>query len=208
MIGADYQRDWTKYFDFVGDSGARETLLCALDTHGPVDSARPPLALDVACGEGRDTRELLRRGWRVVAFDASEDGLTRLRASLDPGWAERLTLHRLSMEEAATSPLLPARVDLVNASFALPFCSPESFPALWSRLCGMLSPGGRFAGQIFGDRDEWAPVRPASHYTREAMLGLFEGFVMERCDEVEKDGSDAMGAVKHHHLFHVVARKG
>jgi hypothetical protein len=39
------------------------------------------------------------------------------------------------------------------------------------------------------------------------MLRLFEGFVMERCDEVEKDGSDAMGSTKHHHLFHVVARK-
>ncbi|MEY3230500.1 MAG: hypothetical protein RL689_589 [Planctomycetota bacterium] len=207
MIGADYQRDWPVYFDHVGDSGARETLVAAMDLHGPVDPRRPPLALDVACGEGRDVRALLRRGWRVAAFDSSDEGLARLRSKVDPSHAARLTLHRLTREEAATSPLLPPRVDLVNASFALPFCEPGAFAALWSRLCGMLAPGGRFAGQIFGDRDEWASVRPGSHYTREAMLRLFEGFVMERCDEVEKDGSDAMGSTKHHHLFHVVARK-
>jgi tellurite methyltransferase len=207
MIGADYQRDWPTYFDFVGDSGARETLLAAMDSHGPVDPAHPPLALDVACGEGRDVRELLRRGWRVAAFDSSAEGLERLRARVEPSQTARLTLHRLTMEAAATSTLLPVRVDLVNASFALPFCEPSAFAALWSRLRGMLAPGGRFAGQIFGDRDEWAKVRPASHYTREAMLRLFEGFVMERCDEVEKDGSDAMGSTKRHHLFHVVARK-
>jgi hypothetical protein len=27
------------------------------------------------------------------------------------------------------------------------------------------------------------------------------------CDEVDKDGEDALGGTKHHHLFHVVARR-
>jgi cyclopropane fatty-acyl-phospholipid synthase-like methyltransferase len=206
MVDDRYQRDWPVYFDHVGHLGPRETLMLALDSHGPVDPASPPVALDVGCGEGRDTRAMLSRGWRVIAFDASHEGLTRLRARTDPSHEARLSTHLLTLEEAATSPLLPPRVDLVNASFSLPFCDPDAFPSLWTRLRSMLSPSGLFAGQVFGDRDDWAKIRPRSHYTRKAMHSLFDGFELLRCEEVEKDGSDAMGGVKHHHLFHIVAR--
>jgi hypothetical protein len=111
----------------------------------------------------------------------------------------------LTFEAAAEA--LPPAATLINASFALPFCHPDAFPSLWKKLCSMLPCGGLFAGQIFGDRDEWAPVRPQSHYTREAMEQLFKEFDFIHLEEVEKDGSDALMASKHHHLFHIVARK-
>lgn len=102
---------------------------------------------------------------------------------------------------------LPRNADLINASFALPFCKPESFGELWAWIVRTLRPGGRFSGQIFGDRDEWAPIRPASHRTREQALRLFDGFDLERFDEVEKVGCDGVGGKKQHHIFHIVARK-
>ncbi|HYD01821.1 MAG TPA: hypothetical protein VEB22_11395, partial [Phycisphaerales bacterium] len=89
----------------------------------------------------------------------------------------------------------------------LPFCRPEAFPALWSFLVARIRPGGRFSGQFFGDRDEWQAVRPASHHTRAQVEALLQPFAVEHMEEVEKEGDDAMGGVKRHHVFHVVARK-
>jgi hypothetical protein len=111
------------------------------------------------------------------------------------------------MEALPLDPRVPARVDFVNASFALPFCDPSHFPALWSWITTVLSPGGRFAGQFFGDRDEWCPIRPASHVTRAQLESLLAPFAIEYLDEVEKRGDDAMGGTKYHHVFHVVARR-
>lgn len=103
--------------------------------------------------------------------------------------------------------ILSRPAHLINASFALPFCAPDAFPRLWEWILASLAPGGRFAGQIFGDRDSWAPFRPRSHLQRDAAMGLFRGTALEHFEEVEKNGSDAMGSEKHHHLFHIVARK-
>jgi SAM-dependent methyltransferase len=169
---------------------------------------RERLAIDVACGEGRDTRAILaRRGWAVVAFDADETGVARTQASLAAHQRPRGRVGRLCFEDLALGAHdLPDRADLVNASFALPFCPPECFPRVWAWIMGVLAPGGRFAGQFFGDRDEWRAVRPKSHYTRAEVESLLAPFEIEWLDEVEKEGEDAMGGVKHHHVYHVVAR--
>lgn len=216
----DYQRDWPAYFDAVRGLPARETLVLALDLFEQEDAGRAKrprrrTAIDIGCGEGRDFREMLsRRGptrWLVVGYDASEEAVRRLRASASPGEGERWWVHLASMEDLARvfkgDHEADGCVDLVNASFALPFCEPASFGGLWSWIGRVLKPGGRFAGQFFGDRDEWAHVRPRSHRTRAGVKRLLRGFELERFDEVEKDGDDAMGGMKHHHVFHVVARR-
>lgn len=210
-LTADYQRDWPSYFDSVRGQPPRNTCLLALDAfdrEAPREGEHR-VAIDLACGEGRDTRAMLERArcrWSVHSTDSSEEGLRRLAQSLSDDDAPRVSSHLLAMEDAAGSPSLPARADLVNASFALPFCRPEAFPSLWAWIRKVLTPGGRFSGQFFGVRDEWYPIRPASHITREALLGLLGGMRIEHLEEVEKEGSDAMGGVKHHHVFHVVAR--
>ena len=185
------------------------------------------LAIDIACGEGRDTRAILERGWRVIAVDYHAEAVKRTVAALSTEWRGRCEVRRLAMEAVATDHELArmigaARddggehkgsvgiadgVDLVNASFALPFCDPDKFPALWAWIGRALRVGGRFSGQFFGDRDEWQCVRPKSHVTRAQLVELLRGFEVEHLEEVEKDGSDAMGGVKHHHVFHVVGRK-
>lgn len=55
--------------------------------------------------------------------------------------------------------------DMVKASFALPFCDPVDFPGLWSRIVTAIRPGGRFAGQFFGDRDSWASFPGRTHHS-------------------------------------------
>lgn len=199
----DYQRHWPAYFDAVTGKPPRDTLLLALQSPGLV----PGLAVDIACGEGRDTRAILAHdpAWRVLAIDWADDGLARLQASLDPADAARVTLARARMEDIAGRFAGVGPASLVNASFALPFCDPGAFAGLWSWIGRTLGPGGVFAGQFFGDRDEWAAVRPGSHRTRAQVSALLEAFDVLHLDEVEKDGDDAMGGAKHHHVFHVVA---
>lgn len=223
----DYQRDWPAYFDAVAGQPPRQTLVAALDAFereaiagGTVADAQ---AIDLACGSGRDTLAILARQqprWRVLAIDAHPDGPRRLLTSVPAGARDRLETLVAPMEGLAGTiaawagqgaslggPTPGAGLGLVNASFALPFCQPEHFGALWAAVVTHLRPGGRFAGQFFGDRDEWAPVRPASHHTRQQVLELLQPFEIERLEEVERDGDDAMGGRKHHHVFHVVARK-
>jgi SAM-dependent methyltransferase len=188
--------DWGSYYDAVAERPPHETLLGALDRF-----AEPGLAVDLGCGEGRDTVELLRRGWHVVAIDGEPEAIARLRARVgDQG--DRLETTVARFEEAEWP-----EASLVNSSFALPFCPPESFDAVWSRIRESLAPGGRFSGQLFGDRDSWAGEQEMTFHSRAAAEGLFDGLALERFDEVEEDGQTALGEPKHWHVFHVIAHR-
>lgn len=98
-------------------------------------------------------------------------------------------------------------VDLVNASFVLPFVPPSAFASVWSWIRGILVHSGRFCGQFFGVRDSWATIAGRSHHTRQEVEELLMGMTIELLQEDEKDGFDAEGNAKHWHVFHVVARK-
>jgi tellurite methyltransferase len=180
-------------------------LLLALDRFDaePVAADRDRLAVDLGCGEGRDTVELLRRGWRVLAVDNEPDAIARLGKRVAAEDHERLEMLVSSFEDATW----PAAA-LVNSSFALPFCAPELFADVWDRIVASLHAGGRFSGQLFGERDEWAGDPTLSVHGRSEVEDLLAPFAIERFDEVEEDGQTALGAPKHWHVFHIVARKG
>lgn len=220
--------DWPGYFTAIAGSPARETLLTALQFFERDDArpgVRPPrtrTALDLGCGEGRDTRELLRRPgpvrWQVVAHDGSAEGLDLLTRSLTPAERRRIRTVQAYMEDIPSrfraglpAPAIAARpriaqFDLVNASFVIPFCKPRAFPALWSWITARIAPGGRFAGQLFGDRDTWAHVRRTTGIPRARLDRLFSGFILEQLREDETDGVTTMGEPKHWHVYHIVAR--
>ena len=196
---------WARYYEAAGDE-PRDTLLLALDHFDgeqPQDG-RVRFAVDLGCGTGRDTVEMLRRGWRVLGIDGEAEAIERLRGrdDLGAGADDRLETLVARFEEARW----PA-TDLVNSSFALPFCPPEHFDAVWRRIVGSLRPAGRFSGQLFGDRDGWAAESDMSFQTRRKAEELLAAFELERFDEVEQDGKTAIGKPKHWHVFHVVARK-
>ena len=85
---------WTRYFDAAGED-PRPTLLAALDLFDAEPNDPERLAVDLGCGTGRDTFELLRRGWRVLAIDAQEEAIRRLLQS-----AKRFSSDRLETQVA------------------------------------------------------------------------------------------------------------
>ncbi|MBX3385108.1 MAG: class I SAM-dependent methyltransferase [Phycisphaeraceae bacterium] len=204
-------RNWPGYFAAVAGKPARETLLWALDAFeregvpDASDGKDAPLAVDLGCGEGRDTAELLARGWRVLAIDGHPMAVELVNSRPNLANRERLRVRLAPFEGLRLPGGLPLR--MINASFSLPFCPPEHFEALWRTIVNALPPGGRFAGQLFGDRDEWATLTDRSHQTRERVDELLSPFDVEHFQEEERDGADAENNPKHWHVFHVVARK-
>ena len=196
---------WRSYYEAISGNPPRDTTLLALDTWAEENPASYGYAIDLACGEGCDTAEFLRRGWRVLAVDSEPEAIEWLKSRDDLPDAGALETLCKPMEDAVWD-----GADMVNASFALPFVPRERFSALWDRITGSLSTGGYFAGQIFGPDDSWAKGSKGpglSIYDKAGVDELFQGFSLIRCEEINRDGQDAKGNPKHWHMFHIVARK-
>jgi len=202
--------DWADYYARTANRPPRSTLRFALRRFEVDwrDGSKPPapLAIDLGCGGGRDTLELLRRGWRVLAVDAEPQAIAALEASAAPLDASALTARTGRFEDVA----LPAAT-LINSSFALPLCRPAAFRQLWARIVEALEPGGRFSGQFYGNRDGWAA--PGSGKTGITFLSkaeataLLADLTVERFIEEEADAERPVGKTKRWHIYHVVARK-
>jgi tellurite methyltransferase len=190
--------DWVGYYDEQADREPRDLLLEVLAAFDREE--RIGMAVDLGAGQGFETAEMLRRGWDVLAIDAEQEGIRRLRRRIPDEHADRLRTLVRPMQDAAIPP-----ADLVHASFSLPFCPPAAFPGLWGRIRSSLRPGGRFAGQLFGDRDTWASTEPnMTFFDETAARALFDGLEVESFVEVEEEDEDLE---KHWHVFHVAARE-
>ena len=193
--------DWPGYFQSVLGKPARDTLLAALDSFEK-EGFQTGFAVDLAAGEGRDSLELLGRSWKVLATDNHPEAFNFLWARVPEPLKPLLT----TLEVNFCDMEFPES-DLVNASFALPFCEPGDFEILWNKITASIRPGGRFAGQFFGKRDTWASLSNRSHHTLEEVYELLNGFTVEMMREEERDDPPHLRKPKHWQLFHVVARK-
>ncbi|HEY1504733.1 MAG TPA: class I SAM-dependent methyltransferase [Stellaceae bacterium] len=195
---------WVKYYTATEGRPPRPTLLAALDRFAAEGICGT--AADLGCGDGRDAIELLRRRWRVIGIDSEAVALERLRTRPDLPPAAALELRAEKFEDANWG-----KVELVNSSFALPFCPPPAFPALWRKIDASIAPGGRFAGQLCGQRDSWAERgvdnQPVTFHDEAAARALFANYVIEQFEIEETDSVTPRGETKHWHLFHVIARK-
>ncbi len=154
-----------------------------------------------AAAPGGDTRELLRRGWRVIAVDRTPEGIETLRALTPDHDRERLQAHVADVADFEIPPC-----DLVNANLILPFLPAAAYVATWRRISGALGSGGRFSGMLFGDQDQAATEEPdMTCPTPEVIRSHLAGFRIEHWDEKEEDGHTALGEPHHFHLIEVVA---
>jgi tellurite methyltransferase len=193
---------WTRYYRWTAKRPPRELLLQTLN-HIAWEGrrGRSRTAVDLGFGAGTDTLELVKRGWNVVAIDGQKAAARFLARRIPRGLDGSLTCLVAPMEGLE----LPT-ADLVYASFSLPFCAPSSFPALWSTIRRSLRPGGHFAGQLFGDADDWRGERPMSFHSVRQVRQLARGFKVELLRECVEDGM-AFSGPKHWHYFDLILGK-
>ena len=189
MTDSDY---WARYYEVTAERPAWPTVRRAIELFAAESPPRPRLAVDLGCGAGRDARELLGAGWRVIAID-------RERAAIDVVEAATAASLRVALEGrvAYLAEIDGHPCDLVDASLSLSFLPPAAFWATWERIVAALPVGGRIAAMLFGDRDQSAAeIR--------ARLGSFE---IEHWDDREEDTQTALGEPHHFHLVELVARR-
>ena len=211
MTDSEY---WSRYYAITGERPAWGTVLRAIERFAADDEAErvsgggagartgPRLAVDLGCGGGRDARELLRAGWRVLAIDREAAAITAVETATPSHLREALEGRVADLADVEIPPC-----DLVNASLSLPFLAPEAYWETWERILAALPVGGRFAALLFGDRDGSASdpsmTCPPPAEIR-ARLGSFE---VEHWVEREEDTTTALGEPHYFHLVELVARR-
>jgi len=195
-------RQWAAYYRATSGGPPRELLERALE-HIAWEGRprRDPTAIGVGSGSGRDSLELLRKGWRVLAVDSQREAAEFLARRVPAGQRPFLTTLIAPMEDL----VLPS-TDFLYASFSLPFCLPESFPTLWRRIRRAIRPGGHFAGQLFGDRDEWVGRRGMVFHSLREIRSLTRGFKVELLRETEEEGRSFVEP-KHWHFFDLILER-
>jgi len=195
---ADDNFSWDDYYKKIQGRPPRQLLLDALEKF-PSDELRH--AIDLGSGDGTESIVLLSRGWNVLAVDGEPAGIKRLMDKVPPDGQVRLQTQVAKFEEVILPP-----TDLIHASYSIPFCHPDHFPALWEKIANALNPGGRFAGQFFGVHDSWADNKDMTFHTETQVRAMTEKFETEYFHEQDEDGQAASGP-KHWHVFTVIARK-
>jgi tellurite methyltransferase len=193
--------DWPAYYAVTVDRPPWTTLLRAADAFPRLDPGTAPLcAVDLGCGAGRDARELLRRGWQVIAVDREPAAIESLVAATPADHRARLGTHVADL--AAFD--VPA-CHLVNASLSLPFLPRTAHDTVWRRIHAALPVGGRFAAMLFGDRDESAAEPGMTCRPVDAIRADLADYDIEHWVETEEDRPTALGEPHHFHLIEVVA---
>ena len=194
--------EWEGYFRAVEGRALREVFVEALPLLPTASQGKRQLvAVDLGCGDGKESLELLALGWTVLATDRAPEGIERLLESAPPEASEHLTTRIAAFTDVDFPP-----ADLVYAGLSLPFCTPAEFEHVWRELVAALRPGGFFVGHLFGPHDTWAGTPDVNFHSRVEVEKLLSGFEIISLREEDEDGA-AVGGPKHWHVFHVIARR-
>lgn len=133
-----------EYEDHALPFSGGDELIAALDAFQPTGSV-----LELACGPGTWTPQLLRHATEVTAVDAAEEMIAIASAKVD---TERVRF--VSADLFAWRP--DRRYDVVFFGFWLSHVPAERFASFWSMVADCLKPGGRvlFVDDFYRDADE------------------------------------------------------
>jgi tellurite methyltransferase len=201
VIDSEY---WARYYAVTVDRPAWETVRVAIERFASedADASRTRFAVDLGSGAGRDTRELLRAGWRVLAIDREQAAVDTLEAATPEALRPRLVT---CVADLATLDVPPC--NLVNASLSLSFLASEAFWRCWGGILDALSVGARVAAMLFGDRDGSAGDATMTCVSAGAIRASLAAFEIEHWVDLEEDRPTALGAPHHFHRLELVARR-
>jgi SAM-dependent methyltransferase len=199
MTDSEY---WGRYYAVTLERPAWLTVRRAIELFGAAGEGAQRFAVDLGCGAGRDARELLNAGWRVLAIDREPGAIAALESATAP---DRRAALETRIEDLADVEV-PA-CDLVSASLSLPFLAPEAFWRTWQRILDALPVGSRFAAMLFGDQDGSAGDPAMTCLPPDEVRARLTAFEIEHWTDREEDTTTALGDPHHFHLVEFVARR-
>jgi tellurite methyltransferase len=200
-VGADDDDpDWADYYAVQAGRPPRPLLAAVLDRWQRAGH-QPGFAIDLGCGDGADTFELLRQGWTVLAVDRQPAAIALVDRNAPEPYRPRLQ----TLVADFTALALTA-ADLIYCGWSLPHCPAARFTHTWHTIRAALQPHGRLAAHLLGHRDDWAPDPTSSAFDRNALDTLLAGLAVEHLEETEED-RDSFDGPKHWHYYEIIARQ-
>ena len=185
-------KDWTNYQNKTYGDDACKLIIDFLDKY-KVDSA-----IDLGCGSGNETVYMVKNGIKVLAIDRQLNQdfiLNRLSDS-----EKRLISFKKSSFEDVELP----KTKLLTAFFSIPFCNPNNFDELWTKIYNSIEDNGYFVGQLFGDRDAWNVVESINTFSIDKVNEYLKNYNIIKLEEIEyvRESDN-----KKWHFYDIIAQK-
>jgi tellurite methyltransferase len=103
--------------------------------------------------------------------------------------------------------LLPDSIDLVNASYSLPFISPNDFPVIFKKIRKRIVKGGIFAGHFFSPEDDYARFENVTSVNCSELDNMFKKFNILFFNLNAERSPDSTGNEKQWGVWNIVAEK-
>jgi SAM-dependent methyltransferase len=149
---------------------------------------RAGFAVDLGCGDGADTAELLRRGWTVLAVDRQPAAIALAEHNVPDHHRPRLR----TLAADFTALALPA-ADLIYCGWSLPHCPATRFPGTWHAIRAALRPRGRIAAHLLGHRDDWALTPPPQLSARTPWTPSWPGWTSNTSKKPRRTATPSTG---------------
>ena len=193
---------WEQYFEKNKGRAVRPLYAKAIDLASMGQSGEFT-AIDLGCGAGIESVDLLSRGWNVIAIDREPTSISAVLELAGPQLAQKLKTICISFEDLFDVPA----AEFIYSYHSLPFCDVDHFDRLWTLIQNAVNPNGIFAGSFFGLNDEWVKSGHSTGVSTETLKRYLSNFDILHYDEVEKVGNTALNGPKNWHFIDVIIRK-
>ena len=185
-------KDWTNYQNKTYGNDVCKLLIEFLDNY-KIDNA-----IDLGCGSGNETVYMIKNGIKVLAIDRqlNQDFILN---RLSDNEKKMISFKESSFEDVE----LP-NTKLLTAFFSIPFCNPNNFDELWTKIYNSIEDNGYFVGQLFGDRDAWNVVESINTFSIDKMKEYLKNHNIIKLEEIEyvRESDN-----KKWHFYDIIAQK-
>jgi SAM-dependent methyltransferase len=189
--------DFLEYYEIAATRGTDKLLLEALKiVEEDTRIKTPGDAVDLGCGIGRDTAELLRRGWRVLAIDYCREGIAALLKRPEATRYSDYLRARVSSFARETW----TKKTLVVALLSLPYCPADEFEKVWAYVVRSVRSGGYLVCHLFGDKEKEPGGEKARRFSREEVDSLLSDLEVVKLE----DNHDTERGL---HYYSIIARR-
>lgn len=185
-------KDWTNYQNETYGDDVCKLLIEFLDNY-KIDNA-----IDLGCGSGNETVYMIKNGIKVLAIDGqlNQDFILN---RLSDSEKQLISFKKSSFEDVE----LP-KTKLLTAFFSIPFCNPNNFDELWTKIYNSIEDNGYFVGQLFGDRDAWNVVESINTFSIDKVKEYLKNYNIIKLEEIEyvRESDN-----KKWHFYDIIAQK-